>query len=163
MGKNKNKKAKETEVEDVPPAEVEDEGVAAGDADDEGDDGEGEAGVGENAVVDMDEGDDEEPEEEIPPEVVQPALAQSEANEAKRQADPMQDAHAHLDALLKFCKGKKEEHLLRDHGINRVHSGMILEMGENKAKGRLTHFSDGHREMLKSNYNALVKAGKIKS
>ena len=142
MGKNKNKKPKEVaETEEETPVTGADE---ESETETEGDDADAEA------------------EGELPPEVVKPALAQSEANEAKRQADPMVEAHKHLDGLLKFCKGKKEEHLLRDHGINRVHSGLFLEMGENKAKGKLNHFSDGHREMLKINYDKLVKAGKIK-
>lgn len=155
--KNKNEKPKEPVESDVEETETED-----------GEEGEGEAGVGENAVVDMDEGGDDEAEDEGDDKEPTPeeknALAQHQSKESERKLSKDEAAHLHLDKLHEFInrKNNKPEHMEQDHGIKLVHFHTIQEMADKKKKGRLDSFSDGHREMLRLNYERLVKANKIK-
>lgn len=151
MGRKNNKQKPEEELEND--VDVDDAGSDVGDGETDSDAGE----------VNADEPGDDKPEQpEDQPEEEKNAMAQHEKNETVRKMSKDEESHFHLDQLTAFCKGKKEEHLLRDHGIGRVHSGLILEMADSKKRNKLSHFSDGHREVLANNYKKLVHAGKIK-
>jgi hypothetical protein len=86
---------------------------------------------------------------------VDPDAADKIASGAAKDPGRLRVALGHLEELHRFLKHKKEDEVINDLKLHKVHYHAILEMGDLKAARKLTHLSDGSCELLSSVYKRL--------
>ncbi len=97
----------------------------------------------------------EKPAEKAPKE---PEKAPKEAEKAPSKKEL---ALSHLKDLAAFVHEKSDDNLHQDHGLNKIHVGLIREFADKKAKNKEINLSDGHMETLALVHAKLKKAKKL--